>query len=130
MSTEPTEPQSPASESATAEPIAETIAIEAPDRHECRGCGYVYNPYKGDPPHGIAPDTKFTDLPEDWRCPVCNAPQSRFSNLGPVGSTAGFKENLGYGFGVNTMTSEQKNLLIFGALALGFLFFMSLYTLQ
>ena len=40
------------------------------------------------------------------------------------------KENLGYGFGVNTLTPSQKNILIFSALALGFLFFLSLYGLR
>jgi hypothetical protein len=32
--------------------------------------------------------------------------------------------------GVNNLTPTQKSLLIFGALALAFLFFMSLYGLQ
>ncbi|MFN6219940.1 MAG: rubredoxin, partial [Aphanizomenon sp.] len=47
-----------------------------------------------------------------------------------TGTSSGFKENLGYGLGVNTLTPTQKNILIFGALALGFLFFISLYGLQ
>ena len=39
-------------------------------------------------------------------------------------------ENQGYGFGTNTMTGDQKSLLIFGGLGLTFLFFLSLYTLN
>ncbi len=42
----------------------------------------------------------------------------------------GFTENLGYGFGVNVMTPGQKNLLIFGSLALAVAFFISLYALD
>ncbi|MFN7660533.1 MAG: rubredoxin, partial [Dolichospermum sp.] len=62
--------------------------------------------------------------------PVCIAKKTAFANIGPVGTASGFKENLGYGLGVNTLTPTQKNILIFGALALGFLFFISLYGLQ
>ena len=35
---------------------------------------------------------------------------------------AGFAENQGYGLGTNSMTEEQKSLLIFGSL--GFFFFL------
>jgi rubredoxin len=100
------------------------------DRHECGACGYVYEPIRGDNSSGIPAGTAFEELSEDWRCPVCGARKSRFSNLGPVGNPSGFKENLGYGFGVNGLTPGQKNLLIFGALALGVLFFLSLYGLN
>ena len=34
-------------------------------------CGYVYDPAKGDPKHGVAPGTAWENLPEDWVCPVC-----------------------------------------------------------
>jgi rubredoxin len=100
------------------------------DRHECQACGYVYEPIKGDEKQDIPPGVLFESLPEDWRCPVCGARSSRFSNIGTDGSASGFKENLKYGFGVNSMTPDQKNLLIFGGLFLVFLFFISLYGLQ
>ncbi|QOV24644.1 rubredoxin [Anabaenopsis elenkinii] len=107
-------------------------AVETPalDRFECRACGYVYEPEKGDDSHNIEAGTLFAELPITWRCPVCTAKKTAFANIGPAGTASGFKENLGYGFGVNTLTPGQKNLLIFGALALGFLFFISLYGLQ
>jgi rubredoxin len=106
--------------------------VETPvlDRYECRACGYVYEPAKGDNKHNISPGTPFAELPINWRCPVCGAAKKAFSNIGPAGTASGFKENLKYGFGVNSMTPTQKNLLIFGALALGFLFFMSFYGVQ
>ena len=37
-------------------------------------CGYIYDPSKGDPDNGIAPGTSFDDLPDDWVCPPCGAP--------------------------------------------------------
>lgn len=100
------------------------------DRFECRACGYLYEPDKGDDRAGISRGVEFEDLPNTWRCPVCGAPKRQFSNMGPVGAPSGFKENLKYGFGVNTLTPGQKNILIFGGLALGFLFFLSLYGLR
>lgn len=100
------------------------------DRYECNACGYVYEPGKGDDKNNIAAGTPFEELPANWRCPVCGVRQSAFQNIGPKGTASGFKSNYGYGFGVNTLTPTQKNLLIFGGLALGFLFFLSLYGLQ
>ncbi|MFZ9738708.1 MAG: rubredoxin [Prochlorotrichaceae cyanobacterium] len=100
------------------------------DCYECRACGYVYEPSKGDNRGKIVPNTAFSDLPKLWRCPICNAPQMQFVNIGAKNKPSGFQENLGYGLGVNTLTPGQKNLLIFGSLALAFLFFMSLYGLK
>lgn len=107
-------------------------AIEAKplDRYECRACGYVYEPIKGDSKSNIPAGTPFEELPSNWRCPICSAKTSQFANIGVSGSPSGFKENLNYGLGVNTLTPGQKNLLIFGALGLAVLFFLSLYGLQ
>ena len=44
----------------------------------CSVCGYVYDEVKGDPDNGIAPGTKFEDLPQTWTCPVCGADKSKF----------------------------------------------------
>ena len=107
-----------------------TEVSAAEDRYECRACGYVYEPAQGDQRYPVPPGTAFVDLPENWTCPICTAPVSKFSNIGPVGAPSGFKENLGYGFGVNTLTPGQKNLLIFGTFALLFLFLLSFYGLS
>ena len=45
----------------------------------CNVCGWTYDEAKGDPEHGIAPGTKWEDLPDDFKCPVCGAPKSDFS---------------------------------------------------
>lgn len=107
-----------------------TLAEQAPASYECRSCGYVYDPAKGDNQGKIPPGTLFTDLPSDWRCPVCRVRKTQFTNIGAVGAPSGFAQNLDYGFGVNRLTPNQKNLLIFSALGLGFLFFISLYGLN
>ena len=48
------------------------------DRYVCTICGYVYDPAQGDPDSGVAPGTKFEDLPADWECPVCGASKDDF----------------------------------------------------
>ncbi|MGB3135757.1 MAG: rubredoxin [Nodosilinea sp.] len=100
------------------------------DRYECRACGYSYEPTKGDDQANVPVGVAFEELPLNWRCPVCSAPRKQFSNVGPAGAPSGFKENLNYGLGGNRLTPGQKNILIFSALALGFLFFISLYGLK
>jgi len=38
--------------------------------YRCTVCNYVYDEEKE--------KVKFDDLPDDWRCPVCNSPKSVF----------------------------------------------------
>ena len=47
----------------------------------CKVCGYIYDPEKGDPERGVQPGTSFEELPEDWHCPVCNAPKTEFERI-------------------------------------------------
>ncbi len=54
------------------------MEVEKMDKYVCEVCGYVYDPEKGDPDNGIAPGTKFEDLPDDWVCPVCGASKEAF----------------------------------------------------
>jgi len=48
------------------------------DIYVCSVCGYEYDPTTGDSDGGVAPGTKFEDIPEDWVCPVCGATKSKF----------------------------------------------------
>ena len=47
--------------------------------HTCTICGFQYNAEEGDPALGIPPGTPFEDLPEDYKCPICNAGKDYFS---------------------------------------------------
>lgn len=60
-------------DAATAKPAPKKAA-----RYVCSVCGYVYDPEKGDPDGGIAPGTRFEDIPDSWTCPVCGAEKSKF----------------------------------------------------
>ena len=129
---DPTEdrPSTPAELEPTTDTTATSKVVAADeDRFECRACGYNYNPNKGDPKNKIIAGTPFSALPSDWKCPVCTAKKGVFINIG-TNAVSGFKENQGYGFGVNTMTESQKSLLIYGGLGLGILLFLSLYSLN
>jgi len=50
-------------------------------QYECVPCGYIYDPEVGDPENGIEPGTAFSDLPDDWVCPVCSASKDEFEKL-------------------------------------------------
>jgi len=68
------------------------------------------------------------DLPDDYVCPICGATKSRFESRVKV--VAGFAENQQYGFGTNSMTGNQKLLIIYGTLLLFVLLFLSGYALE
>ena len=48
------------------------------NQYICSICSYTYDEAKGIPEAGIAPGTKWKDLPEDWKCPLCGADKSQF----------------------------------------------------
>ena len=48
---------------------------------QCLVCGWVYDEALGAPDDGIAAGTRWEDVPEDWTCPDCGAPQSDFEML-------------------------------------------------
>ena len=46
--------------------------------YTCTVCGWVYDESAGDPDNGIAPGTKWEDLPEDFVCPLCGVGKDQF----------------------------------------------------
>lgn len=48
------------------------------NKYECTICGHIYDEAEGDPDGGVAPGTKWEDVPEDWVCPICGAPKSDY----------------------------------------------------
>ena len=44
----------------------------------CRACGLIYDEQAGDPDSGIAPGTRFEDIPDDWTCPLCGVGKADF----------------------------------------------------
>ena len=48
-------------------------------KYVCDACACVYDEEAGAPELGIAPGTKFEDLPEDFECPLCGVGKDMFS---------------------------------------------------
>lgn len=53
-------------------------ADQAFQRYECVVCGFIYDEAEGWPAEGIAPGTRFADIPEDWVCPDCGVSKADF----------------------------------------------------
>ena len=110
---------------------SETIFDKSSNRYECRSCGYIYDPLDGVKKFEIPSGTAFLELDQsNFRCPVCRQGVAAFKDIGPRAAPSGFEENLNYGFGINNLTSGQKNVLIFGGLAFAVACFLSLYSLH
>jgi rubredoxin len=50
------------------------------ESYKCTICGYMYDPEQGDLSGGINSGTPFSDLPDDYICPVCGAGKDEFLN--------------------------------------------------
>jgi flavin reductase (DIM6/NTAB) family NADH-FMN oxidoreductase RutF/rubredoxin len=61
--------------------IPEKESSEETEPYICMICGHMYQPEEGDPGIGIPPGTPFSDLPDDYRCPICNAGKDYFKPL-------------------------------------------------
>ncbi|NOU14219.1 MAG: rubredoxin [Methylococcaceae bacterium] len=47
-------------------------------KYQCRECEHIYDEAKGDPDSGLAPGTRWADIPDNWSCPICGAPKDFF----------------------------------------------------
>ena len=45
---------------------------------QCLNCGYIYDEEAGDPSEGLAPGTRWADIPDDWICPQCGTGKDEF----------------------------------------------------
>jgi rubredoxin len=45
----------------------------------CVICGWVYDEAAGAPDDGLAPGTRWADVPVDWRCPLCDVGKDDFA---------------------------------------------------
>ncbi len=48
-------------------------------KYICDVCDWIYDEEQGLPEQGIAPGTKFEDLPDDFLCPLCLVGKDMFS---------------------------------------------------
>ncbi|SDH85390.1 rubredoxin [Desulfosporosinus hippei] len=50
-------------------------------KFKCSICGYTYDEAAGLPEKGIAPGTRWEDIPQDFVCPLCGALRTVFEEL-------------------------------------------------
>ncbi|GAA0421331.1 rubredoxin [Cocleimonas flava] len=55
--------------------------IKTMKSYMCIVCGLVYEEEQGWPEDGIAPGTKWEDVPENWECPDCGVGKSEFEMI-------------------------------------------------
>ncbi len=48
---------------------------------QCIVCGFVYNEEEGYEADGIAPGTRWEDVPDDWLCPECGVGKADFDMI-------------------------------------------------
>ncbi len=47
-------------------------------KYVCTICGHIYDEAEGDPENGVAPGTRWEDVPMEWVCPDCGASKLDF----------------------------------------------------
>jgi rubredoxin len=47
----------------------------------CVVCGFIYDEAKGLPEEGIAPGTRWEDIPDTWTCPDCGVTKDDFEMM-------------------------------------------------
>jgi len=55
-----------------------TAASTVSKTYMCLICGFIYDEAAGLPEEGIAPGTKWDDVPMNWTCPECGARKEDF----------------------------------------------------
>jgi len=55
--------------------VSETSTFRS---YVCVVCGFVYDEAKGLPEDGLAPGTRYEDIPDTWSCPDCGVSKADF----------------------------------------------------
>ena len=48
---------------------------------QCQICGFIYDEAKGLPEEGLAPGTRWGDIPANWHCPDCGVSKADFDMI-------------------------------------------------
>ena len=48
---------------------------------QCIVCGFIYDEAEGWPEDGIAPGTRWEDIPDNWLCPDCGVGKDDFEMI-------------------------------------------------
>lgn len=76
----------------------------------CTVCNiYVYNDEKGDPKTSLKPGTGLEEIPETWRCPICNAKKDV---LKPLAESEAEEKAARYRTYILSIKSEEKKITL------------------
>ena len=73
------EAPAPQAGSAGEPPSGHAVSADDFKQWVCVICGWVYDEAAGLPDEGIAPGTRWADVPADWRCPLCDVGKDDFA---------------------------------------------------
>ena len=59
--------------------VSSCLLDESLMKYVCDVCGWEYDEELGYPEGGIAPGTRWEDIPEDFECPLCMVGKDQFS---------------------------------------------------
>ena len=62
-------------------PRMTAAAAQVHKTYMCLICGYIYDEAAGIPEEGIAPGTRWEDVPPNWTCPECGARKEDFEMI-------------------------------------------------
>ena len=48
-------------------------------KYVCDACSWVYDEVDGAKEHGVAPNTKWNNMPDNFTCPLCSVDKGHFS---------------------------------------------------
>ena len=82
---------------------------------ECTICGFIYDEAKGDPEEGLAPGTRWDDIPDDWSCPDCGVAKSDFDMMERKETTNSNDSAVEQGSDALIETGNKESLVIVGS---------------
>lgn len=77
-------------------------------KYICKTCGLIYDEALGDEDSGLAPGTRFEDIPDDWYCPLCLVSKSDFVLIDETKKSASAEPS-------KRKASTQADILIIGS---------------
>ena len=81
----------------------------------CDACGYIYDEAAGDADGGLAPGTRFADIPDDWACPLCGVTKSDFTPYTPPSLDALRAQASNTSIGLSAGSRHAPGVVIVGA---------------
>jgi rubredoxin len=60
---------------------AESLSPQPLRKFMCVVCGFIYDEAEGLPEEGLAPGTRWEDIPDTWTCPDCGVTKDDFEMI-------------------------------------------------